>query len=403
MFRHLSGTRLSTLTDSSPAQRRAHAKFCVKTCAVACLVSALAACSKPEPVAEPVRSVKVLTVGSSQLQAVTEYAGEVRAGVEARLGFRVSGKLVRRLVDNGDRVKAGQVLAELDMQDYQLALDAAQAQVRAALSNRDLAAADAKRYKDLRDQNFISAAEFERRDNALKLAQAQLDQAQASLVAQRNQGAYTHLVADAPGVVTAVEAEAGQVLAAGTPVLRLAYDGARVALFALPEDKLDTLRTGDDMSVRVWGSSASMTGKVSEVGGSADPQTRTFPVKVSLPNAQLPLGATVTVSPKAGLRANMDAGAPVIKLPTSALRQEGAATAVWVLDAANMTVSSQVVEVLTADGNEVVVTAGLQPGQQVVSAGVHVLSPGQKVVLYREKNAPAPVSAAAPVSLPAAK
>jgi RND family efflux transporter MFP subunit len=369
----------------------------------ACLVGALAACSKPEPVAEPVRSVRVLTVGSSQLQAVTEYAGEVRAGVEARLGFRVSGKLVRRLVDNGERVKAGQVLAELDIQDYQLALDAAQAQVRAALSNRDLAAADAKRYKDLRDQNFISAAEFERRDNALKLAQAQLDQAQASLVTQRNQGAYTRLVADAPGVVTAIDAEAGQVLAAGTPVLRLAYDGVRVALFALPEDKLDTVRTGDEMSVRVWGSATTMTGKVSEVGGSADPQTRTFPIKVSLPDARLPLGATVTLSPKTGARANLQVGAPVIKLPTSALRQEGAATAVWVLDTANMTVSSQVVEVLTADGNEVVVTAGLQPGQQVVSAGVHVLSPGQKVVLYREKNAPAPVSATAPVSSPAAK
>src|SRR5262249_58370127 len=122
------------------------------------------------------------------------------------------------------RVKAGEVLAQLDARDYQLAADAARAQTAAALTNRDLAAADFKRYKALRDQNFISSAELERRETTLKAAQAQLDQAQAQLASQGNQARYTTLVADVSGVITAVEAEVGQVVAAGTPAVRLAAD-----------------------------------------------------------------------------------------------------------------------------------------------------------------------------------
>ena len=351
----------------------------------------LSACSKPVPSAEPIRAVKVLTVGVEGMRAGGEFAGEVRARVESRLGFRVGGKIVRRQVELGQRVKAGAILAQLDPQDYQLAAQAAKAQVTAALTNRDLAAADFKRYKELRDQNFISGAELERRDAALKAAQAQLDQAQAQGSAQGNQAAYTTLVADVSGVVTAVEAEPGQVVAAGTPVVRIAQDGPRDVVFAVPEDKVAQIKSGSGVEVRAWGAQASVRGVVREVAASADPVTRTFAVKVSLPTQDaLALGATVTVMPQALDRS----GVQVIKLPTSALRQDGQSSAVWVLDTASMTVKLQPIQIATADGNDVVVAGGLQPGMQVVAAGVHVLSPGQKVTVYKEKTTVAPVNAA---------
>jgi multidrug efflux system membrane fusion protein len=348
------------------------------------LLALLAACSPSAPVEEPVRAVKVLTVRSGSLEANQEFSGEVKPRIESRLGFRVAGKLVSREVELGERVKAGQVLARLDPQDYRLAADAAQAQYAAAVTNRDLAAADYKRFKELREQNFISGAELERREANLKAAQAQVDQAQAQLTSQRNQGSYTSLVADVAGVVTAVEAETGQVVSAGQPVVRLAQEGGRDAVFAVPEDKLGLMRDGAAVEVRVWPGQTQLTGKVREVSASADPVTRTYQVKVGLQGRDLPpLGATVTVQPRV---TNGDRPR-AIKLPTSALRQDGQTTAVWVLDPRTMTVRSQPVQIATADGNEAVVAAGLQEGLQVVTAGVHVLAPGQKVMLWREKAA----------------
>lgn len=343
----------------------------------------LPACSPASPPQEPVRAVKVMTVQVSSLTAMQEFSGEVRPRIESRLGFRVAGKLVRREVELGQRVSAGQVLARLDPQDYRLAADAAQAQLGVAVTNRDLAAADYRRFKELREQNFISGAELERRDAALKSAQAQVDQAQAQLAAQRNQGSYATLVADAAGVVTAVEAEPGQVVSAGQPVVRVAQDGPRDAVFSVPEDKLAIMRQGSAVDVRVWPGQTQLVGRVREVSASTDPVTRTYQVKVSLEARQAPpLGATVTVLPR--LRSEQRVAA--IKLPTSALRQDGQSTAVWVLDPKTMTVASQSVQIATADGNEAVVAGGLQEGQWVVSAGVHVLSPGQKVTIYREKT-----------------
>lgn len=351
----------------------------------------LSACSKPAPAEAPIRSVKVVTVGVDNMHSGAEFAGEVRARVESRLGFRVAGKMVRRQAELGQRVKAGDVLAQLDPQDYQLAAQAGQAQVVAALTNRDLAAADYKRFKELRDQNFISGAELERRDAALKAAQAQLDQAQAQSRGQGNQAAYTTLVADTSGVITAVEAEPGQVVAAGTPVLRIAQDGPRDVVFAVPEDKVAMIKAGSGVEVRAWAGKTSFKGLVREVAASADPITRTFTVKVgvdaSVAKDALALGTTVSVIPQAFDRSDVQ----VIKLPTSALRQDGKTSAVWLLDTATMTVKLQPVQIATADGNEVVIASGLQPGMQVVSAGVHVLAPGEKVTLYKEKVAAAPV------------
>ncbi|MDO8440119.1 MAG: efflux RND transporter periplasmic adaptor subunit [Polaromonas sp.] len=349
----------------------------------------LAACSKPAPTEEPVRAVKVMTVGMDSFNAGDEFAGEVKAQVESRLGFRIGGKIIKRQAELGQRVKAGQVLAQLDPQDYKLAADAARAQMAAAATQRDLAAADYKRYKELKEQNFISGAELERRDSVLKAAQAQLEQAQAQFAVQGNQANYAVLLADVSGVVTAVEAEAGQVVSAGTPVLRIAADGARDVVFSVPEDKVAAIKVGTPVTVRVWAQSAELDGKVREVAASADPVTRTYPVKVALDTQAPPvLGATVYVQPQ-GLGAR---GVRVIKLPTSALRQDGKASAVWVLDKASMTVRSQPIQIATADGNEAVIAAGLQPGMLVVSAGVHVLSPGQKVTIYQQKVAVAPIN-----------
>jgi RND family efflux transporter MFP subunit len=347
----------------------------------------LAGCSRPAPTEEPVRAVKLLTVGVGALQTSLEYSGEVRARTESRLGFRVAGKIVQRQAALGQQVKAGQVLAQLDPRDYQLATDAARAQLASATTQRDLAAADYKRYRALKDQNFISGAELERRDAALKAAQAALDQARAQLSAQGNQTAYTTLVADVSGVVTGIEAEPGQVVSAGTPVVRIAQDGARDVAFAVPEDKVAQIQPGQEVVARVWSGGAPLAGRVREVAASADAATRTYQVKVALEAAVVPpLGSTVYVTP----RALSHAGGAAIKLPTSAMRQEGQDTAVWVYDPATSTVKSQVVQIATVDGNDAVVASGLTPGMQVVATGVHVLSPGQKVMVYQSKTAVAP-------------
>jgi len=352
----------------------------------------LAGCSKPATPEEPVRAVKVLTVAVDAFTSGQEFAGEVKAQVESRLSFRVGGKIIKRQAELGQRVKAGQVLAQLDPQDYKLAADAARAQVAAVATQRDLAAADYKRYKELKEQNFISGAELERRETTLKAAQAQLEQAKSQLAVQGNQANYAVLLADVSGVVTAVEAEAGQVVSAGTPVLRIAADGPRDVVFSVPEDKATSIKVGLPVKVRVWSQNVEMTGKVREVSASADPVTRTYPVKVALDTREPPvLGATAYVQPQ-GLGGS---SVQVIKLPTSALRQEGKGSAVWVLDKASMTVRSQTIQIATVDGNEAVVAAGLQPGMLVVSAGVHVLSPGQKVTIYQSK---VPVAQASPAS-----
>ena len=356
---------------------------------LASVMAILVACSKSSPTEEPVRAVKVMAVGIDTFSSGYEFAGDVRAQVESRLGFRVGGKIIKRQAELGQRVKAGQVLAQLDPQDYKLAFDAARAQIQAAATNRDLAAADYKRYKELKEQNFISGAELERRETIFKAAQAQFEQALSQLAVQANQASYTSLVADVAGIVTAIEAEPGQVVAAGTPVVRIAADGVRDVVFSVPEDKVTGIKLGMQVKVRGWAQDAlavSTIAKVREVSASADPATRTYQVKLALSGTATPppLGATVYVLPE-GLGGVQ--GMPVIKLPTSALRQEGQASAVWLLDKATMTVKSQIVQIATADGNEAVIAAGLQPGMLVVSAGVHVLSPGQKVTIYQEKMA----------------
>jgi len=343
----------------------------------------LTACNKAPAPQEPVRAVKLITVGASASTLDLEFSGEVRARIEASLGFRVAGKLISRPAEVGQRVVAGQLLAQIDPQDYRLAADAATAQMVAAQTNRDLAAADLKRYQGLHDQGFISAAELERREASFKAAQAQWQQAQAQNTVQGNQSNYTRLLADGAGVITSIDANPGQVVAAGQPVVRLALDGPRDVVFSVPEDKLPQLKAGSKVQAQLWNSGQTLQAQVRDVSASADPITRTFLVKAALPQgANVVLGSTVNVSlPSAGAT-----GAARITLPTSALRMEGGATSVWVFDPSTLTVKTQTVEVKTADGNDAVVTSGLQNGDQVVVSGVHVLTPGQKVSVFAEKK-----------------
>ena len=248
----------------------------------------------------------------------------MRARVESRLGFRVAGKITRRQAELGQHVKAGQVLAQLDPQDYQLAADAARAQHAAALTNRDLAAADLKRYRDLREQNFISGAELERRETTYKAAQAQLEQAQAQLASQGNQASYTTLVADVPGVITAIEAEPGQVVAAGTPVVRIAQDGARDVVFAVPEDRAALIKPGS----RGRGARLGRRRGAGRQGARSRGQRRRGDAHLHRQGGDRRRRRRRRWAPRSmrGRRRCRARGTPVIKLPTSALRQEGQGT-----------------------------------------------------------------------------
>lgn len=365
-------------------------------------VLGLAGCAKKEAPPEPVRAVRTLTVSGSQTLAAYEYAAEIRARTESRLGFRVGGKLQSRSVNLGDSVKVGQVLAQLDGQDLRLGQEAARAAVAAAQTNLDQVTADYRRFKELRDQGFIGAAELERRETAMKTARAQLDQAKAQASVQGNQAGYATLVADAAGVVTAVEAEPGQVVGAGTPVVRLAHDGPRDAVFSVPEDRVGALRQllgkADALTLQPWGGGESVKATVREIAAAADPVTRTFQVKADLGKAAVRLGQTASV------RVEGQTVAGVIRLPLTAVADVKGQTVVWLLDRGQMTVRSQQVQVAGADGNTVVVRQGVKPGDEVVVAGTHVLTPGLKVKPFVEVAAAAapkiiPASASMPASI----
>lgn len=347
----------------------------------------IAACSKPAPVVEPIRAVKTIKVSSQSAGGTLEYAAEVRARTESRLGFRVGGKILRRQAELGAFVKAGQVLAQLDPQDLRLGQDVANAGLVAAQANLDLATADYQRFKELLDKGFISSAELERRDTTLKAARAQLDQAKAQTSVQGNQAGYASLVADASGVITGVDAEPGMVVAAGSAVVRLAHDGARDVVFSVPEDKVGLIKalsaTPEAFKIRLWGENAkTYSASVREIAAAADPVTRTFLIKADVGHIKgLRLGQTASVL------VELPRVEGIAKLPLSSLREDQGKTSVWVVDPNTLTVALQAVQVAGTEGNDVVIGSGLVPGQVVVTAGVHVLNPGQKVKLYLEPGA----------------
>ena len=386
---------MPTFNAHSPSVPLPDSKRALRALLIASALSALLACGKTELKEAPVHAVKVLTIAADQSgQSAESYAGEVRARVESKLSFRVGGKLLTRPAQLGQAVRAGQLLAQIDPRDYQLGAQAAQAQMQSALTSRDLAAADLKRFEAMRAQGFVSDAQLERYAAQFKAADAQLSQAKAQASVQGNQASYGNLYADRAGVITGVYAEAGQVLAAGQPVVQLAEDGSRDAAFNLPEDAGKSLPVGSAVTVFAWSAqggegaeaAAQWPGRVRELAVSADPLTRTFAVKVAIetgPASAPPLGTTVRIVPKNTPKTNELAQ---ILLPLSALVRESAGTSVWLYADKTNTVHKRAVKTGGIVGNQVQILSGLAAGETVVVAGVHALTDGQHVSRYMGKN-----------------
>ena len=338
------------------------------------LLAMLAACNKPAPRTDEVRPVRVIRLAAGNGTEHVEFSGDVRPRYESRLGFRVGGKIVERKVDVGAAVKDGQVLMRLDPQDLRLAESQARAALRAAETQRDLAQSDFKRHQGLRAANFVSQAVLDAKQSALRAAQANVDAAGALLRGQSNQAGYAVLASDMDGVVTAIDAEVGQVVAAGAPVVRVARTLEKEVVIGVPEDRVGQLRQVSGVTVRLWANrDHRLPGTIREVSPVADPATRTYAVKVALPpglDVRMGMTATVELATGAG-------NASALRLPLSALVQDKGATSVWVVEKG--AVQLRRVQVAGQSGNDLLVTSGVQPGQTVVTAGVHLLKPGQKV------------------------
>jgi len=347
------------------------------------LAAALAACgreSAPKP--EDIRPVRVVTVGGAQATRSFELSGEVRARHETRLGFRVGGKIVERLVEVGTRVKAGQPLARLDVSDLALAAASAKAQVASLEAERDLAAADLKRYRDLRAQNFISQAEFDRRASALATAEARLEAARAQHRQAANQAGYAVLAADTAGVIVGLDVEAGQVVTAGQTVVRVARLGEMEVAVAVPESERDFFERATTFAItlnalpgRNW------KGRLRELSPAADPAARTYAARISVlePGDALELGMSARVAVSA------NGGSARIEVPLAALSAKGDKPEVFVVDGKGL-VQPRAVKTAGLSGERVVIESGLAPGDVVVAAGAQLLRPGQQVRVLANGN-----------------
>jgi len=339
----------------------------------------LGGCSKPPTTTEIPRPVRVTQL-ADQAETQAVFAGEVRARYELKVGFRVGGKITHRYVNVGDRVKAGQVIAELDPADYRLGADALGAQFRAARADYELAASDLRRYHDLRQQNFISAAEYERRETSA----ATLEHRVAALKAQYEQAElqrqYTRLLAEHDSLVTALPAEVEQVVAAAQPVAVL----ARLSELEVAVDIPETARVARDapVTVRFWAAPNTVfEGRVREVAASADSSSRTFAVRISLPHqpawVQIGMSATVAFSPQRVAQHHV--------IPLSALfvpqGDPARAPRVWVLEGDN-TVRSVPVTVGIPVGGDQIEVDGLRSGQKIVTAGASRLREGQMAIAF---------------------
>jgi multidrug efflux system membrane fusion protein len=349
------------------------------------LLAVLGACSRAPEKGEDIRPVRAIQLVADSVAIDAEFPGEVRARFESQLGFRVGGKITSRKVDLGATVRRGQVLMQLDPQDLQLSQAGALAALRAAETTRDLAKADMKRFQELRVKNFVSGAVIDAKIAAWNASQSNVDAAQAAYRGQANQAGYATLVSDIDGVVTAVNAEVGQVVAPGMPVVRVAKLTEKEIVIGIPEDKVDTLRQVEDVSVRLWANpKLSIPGKIREISPIADAATRTYAVKVAIPDS----------APEAGVRLGMTAlvqfssktATPVIRVPLTALHQGPQGSAVWLVE--NGAVRMVPVQLGGAAGNDVVLAGGVLPGQTVVTAGANLLKNGQKVTLLAADIAP---------------
>ncbi len=360
----------------TPRLRTAKPTTIAAALGVVALASSLAACDDPatSATATPARPVQVQRVVFASTDENREFVGAVRARYETDLGFRVAGKIVARLVNVGDRVKAGDVVARLDPRDFQLQVESADAELTAATSNLAQAAADELRYQSLKTRGYAAVADYERKKAAKDEAEGRMERAQHALELAGNQLAYTDLKADADGAITATSAESGQVVAVGQAVVRLAHRGEVEAVVALPETWLGEARRSSAV-VRLWsGPDRRYPARLRELSPQADPTTRTYAARFTIenPDDAVALGMTATVV------LSHPADAMAAKVPLAAILNRGTGPTVYrvddrgVLERRPVTVSSF---------NEVaaLVTSGLQDGDEIVTLGVHLLEAGQKV------------------------
>ena len=342
--------------------------------AIFALAVLLAGCSHKrelDPRTEP-ELVRIVKVGSSA-GADPAFTGVVSARVQSDLGFRVPGKVTKRLVDTGQFVRAGQLLLTIDRTDYVHAITARAETVAAAKAKAVQSAADEARYRPLVKSGAVSASIYDQIKAASDAAQADLAAAEAQEQVARDEEAYSQLVADADGVVIETLAEPGQVVAAGQTVVKLAHSGPREAAVNLPE----TLRPaiGSTALATLYGSTTNVPVRLRQLSNAADPQTRTFEARYVLEGAaaNAPLGSTVTV------HLSGDPGTDILQIPASSIVDRGNGPGVWVLNQPTSTVSFQPVRVRQLDEELASISGNLRQGQEVVALGVHLLHDGEHV------------------------
>jgi len=344
----------------------------------------LAGCGKEPPPAPVVRPVLTQVVAARGADAAAVYSGEVRARHESDLAFRIGGKVIARNVEVGALVKRGTVLARLDREDAQLNVEAGRAQLASAEADLSLARAELDRYRPLREQNFVSQAVLDARQNAYNATEARVRQLRAQLGVSQNSAGYATLVADTDGVITLAAIEPGQVVTAGQAVFRLARLDEKEVLINVPEGRLADWKNAPGIAVALWTQPDKIyAGRLREIAPNADQATRTFNTRVSILNAdaEVRLGMTATVILAAG------AAAKAIVIPLTALSDENGRAAVWVVDGKTNQVKRQPIELGAYREDGVVVTSGLAGGETIVTAGVHKLLPGEYVRLIEPAHA----------------
>ena len=322
----------------------------------------------PITVERPVRGQRV---SFEDADAKREFVGVVRARYETDLGFRVAGKIVTRIVNVGDRVQVGDVVARLDPEDLKLQVQSAEAELAAATSNLAQASADFARYSTLKTNGWASVADFDRKKAAGDEAQGRLDRARRSLDLARNQLGYAELKADADGVITATLAEPGQVVAIGQPVARLAHRGEKEAVVALPESWLAETRKSK-ATVRLWAErDRSFDAHLRELSPQADPATRTYAARFTIDNADdaIAFGMTATVT------LSQAADAKVARLPLSAILNRGTGPSVYAVDASGA-LALKPVTVTGFTEDAALVSSGVGDGDRIVTLGVQKLEAG---------------------------
>lgn len=347
-----------------------------------CLVAfgLLTGCKDDSGTPPPLTRVKAVIAEIVDFAPTITLTGVVAAQVRTELSFRVSGKISERLVDVGDHVAKGQLLARLDPDEQQAELVTAQAAVASAEAAVRQTAAAFERQKELLTRGNTTRREYDEADAALRSANAQRDQARSDLGVAQDQLSYTELRADADGSITARTAEAGQVVAQAQPVFTLARDGPRDAVFQVHEWALANVASDRDLTIALQADPAVKTvGDLREIAAAVNPSTQTVMVKIGLretPHA-MTLGALVNGSGPMKQR-------KVMLLPWAALFEINGRPAVWVIDPRSNVVSLRPITIDRYTKDRIAVAGGLQPGETVVSAGVQMLRPGQKVEIAAE-------------------